>query len=459
MVHSPGNFFSILVFFLWVPFALWGARRWPPAKAGALLLVLPLMFLPERVYFKLPGLPSFAKTEIAILWLFIGVLWFHRARLKNIQLHKWSKLCLLVLIGGGVATVLANLDGVSQGEKYLAGHQLSDVLHSVIKITLNYALPFVLGAALFSDSRDLRVLFRILVGAALVYSVFVLIEVRLSPQFHNWVYGFFPHTFRQMVRAGGFRSIVFMIHALTVSMFLMVGILSAAALHKVKMKVFRVPAIWAIPYLLLVLLLNKTTAAFIYSLVGVALVLFSTPKTQFRVAMVLGIVVLLYPALRGAGLVPVDDIKDFALAKFGQERSESLMTRFENEEELLERANERPLFGWGTYGRPGIYHPRTGRQLSIADGDWVITIGTSGFVGFLSKFLLLLLPIFLAARQMKYLPSESDRRLVSAMAVIVAISTFDLIPNSSSHCLPIVFSGALFSCSAGTVRRAALNGA
>jgi hypothetical protein len=309
---------------------------------------------------------------------------------------------------------------------------------------------------MFNGSKDLRILFRIFVGAALVYSLFVLVEVRLSPQFHNWVYGFFPHTFGQMVRAGGFRSSVFMAHALTVSMFLMVGILSAATLHKANMKIFRVRAIWAIPYLMVVLLLNKSTAALVYSLVGALLILFSSPKTQFRVATVLAIIVLLYPVMRGAGLVPVEDIKEFAAAQFGEERAQSLTTRFDNEEVLLERANERPLFGWGGNGRSGIYHLSLGKQLSVADGAWVITIGSSGFVGFLGRFLLLLLPIFLTARQLKHLSSQSDRRLLSALAVILGISGFDLLPNSASHYMPLVFSGALIGCSTGMVRHASL---
>ena len=81
MIQTEGNALSVLVFFLWVPFALWGAKRWPPAKATALLLLLPVMFLPERVEFKLPGLPPFTKTEIAVLWLFVGVWLYHRKRL------------------------------------------------------------------------------------------------------------------------------------------------------------------------------------------------------------------------------------------------------------------------------------------------------------------------------------------------------------------------------------------
>ena len=73
MVHSDGNFLSILVFFLWVPFALWGAKRWPAPKAASLLLLLPLMFLPERVEFDLPLLPPFGKTEVAMLWAAIAL--------------------------------------------------------------------------------------------------------------------------------------------------------------------------------------------------------------------------------------------------------------------------------------------------------------------------------------------------------------------------------------------------
>ena len=89
MVHSAGNIFSLLAFFIWVPIALWGAYRWPPAKAAALLFLLPVMFLPEQVYFKLPGLPEFRKQRIAVFWIFIGVLLFHRDRLRSIRLGRW----------------------------------------------------------------------------------------------------------------------------------------------------------------------------------------------------------------------------------------------------------------------------------------------------------------------------------------------------------------------------------
>jgi len=455
MVHSDGNLFSILVFFLWIPVALWGARRWPPAKAAALLFLLPLMFLPELVYFDLPGLPFFNKERIAIFWLLIGVLLFHRERLTTVQLSRWTKLSMLLLLGGSVVTVFLNSDSISEGSTSLPGHQPYDAVNALITGTLDWLLPFALAAAMFRDAKDLRLLFRFLVGATLVYSIFQLIEIRLSPQLHAWVYGFFQHSFAQMMRGEGFRPIVFMAHALAVAMFTMVGVLAAATLYKTKTKVLGVSALWVMAFLWVIALLNKSVAAFLYTLAAVPLILFFTPKTQFRVAMLLAVTVLLYPALRARSLIPVEDIVGVVDAQFGEERAASLTTRFENEDQLLERARERLFFGWGTYGRANIYEHWSGKQKSISDGDWIITMGNWGLVGFLAKYLLLLLPIFVAARRIRYLRRLSDRRFLSALALIIGFSAFDMLPNGNYHYLPFVFSGALFGCSTGMLRHAA----
>jgi hypothetical protein len=297
-------------------------------------------------------------------------------------------------------------------------------------------------------------LFRILVGAGLVYSIFQLIEIRLSPQLHNWVYGFFQHDFAQTKRDGGYRPTVFMEHGIAVAMFTLVTIIATAALYKTRFRALRIPAGLSLTYLMLILFLSKSVAAILYSLMAVPLILFAAPKMQFRVAMVLGVIVLAYPSARGAGLVPVDDIRDWVAAEYGDEKVASVMTRFVNEERLLERADERYFFGWGWYGRAYTYDPDTGK-LAIRDGDWVITIGNWGRVGFLGKYLLLLLPLFMSARRLKRVGEESNRRLLAALALIVGFSAFDLLPNGNFNYLIFVFSGALMSCSAGILREGA----
>ena len=454
-MHPQGNLFSLMAPFVWIPIALWAARRWPPAKSAALLFLIPLMFLPQRIAFKLPGLPEFDKLRIAVVWLLIAVLLFHRQRLATVHLGKWIKLAILMLLGGSVVTMLLNTDAISEGSVRLPSHVPYDAVHHLLMNMLDYVLPFTLAAAMFRGPKDLRIFFGILVGATLVYSLLQLVEMRLSPQLHRWVYGFFQHHFVQTKRGGGYRPMVFMSHGLAASLFTATGVLAAAGLHKAKIKVFRVPARWALAYLWVILFLAKSVAAFLYTLLAVPLILFATPKTQFRVAAVLAVIVLVYPDIRGAGLVPVDDIQEWAASQYGEEKSRSVMARFINEEMLLERASERSFFGWGTYCRSCVHDPLSGDTSSVSDGDWIITWGKFGRVGFLAKYLLLILPIFVAARRLKHIRRMSDRRLLAALALITGLSVFDLLPNGNFNYLVFVFAGALLSCSEGILRQQA----
>ena len=451
-MHSQGNIFSYVALFVWIPIALWVARRWPPAKAAALLFLIPLMFLPQRIFFKPPGLPEFDKLRIAIVALLIAVLLFHRQRLATVRLGKWVKLAILLLLGGGVVTVLLNTHPAYDGSVYLRPHRPYDAVHSLLNNMLDYILPFTLAVAMFSGPKELRVFFRVFVGATLVYSILQIVELRLSPQLHDWVYGFFQHSFSQTKRGGGFRPMVFMSHGLALAMFTAAGVLAAAGLYKAKIRGLRIPALWAFPYLWIILFLSKSLAAFLYTIVAAPLILFTTPKTQFRVAALLAVIVLLYPDIRGAGLVPVNDIRDWIASRYGEDRAGSVMFRFVNEESLLERANERSFFGWGTYCRRCIHDPLTGEPSSTTDGDWIKTWGRFGRVGFLGKYLLLLLPIFLSASRLKYVRRMSDRRLLSALALIIAFSMSDLLPNGNFNYLVFVFSGVLMGCSEGILR-------
>jgi hypothetical protein len=454
-VYSEGNLLSILVFFLWVPFALWGARRWPPAKGTALLLLLPVMFLPERVEFRVTGLPPFSKNEIAILWILIGILLYHRPRFSTRPKSVWIRVWIAVLLVGQVVTVFTNMEPIMRGSKYLFGHGAYDSVRLMVDSSLDYVAPFVIGAAMFRSSKDLQALLKVLLGATLVYGILQLIEVRLSPQLNNWVYGFFQHSFMQMLRQGGFRPIVFMAHGLTVAMFTAAGLMTAATLMKANLRMGRFKPKWALPYLGVVAILNKSVAAFLYALTAVPLILFTSPKTQFRVAAVLAGIVLAYPTLRHFDILPVYDIRDALAAQFGEDRAQSLTTRLVNEESILERALDKPMFGWGTYGRSYDYSLKTGKQLTIPDGDWVNTIGLFGFVGFYGKYLLMLWPIFVVARRLRTIPRPTDRILLAGLAIILAFSAADHIPNSSAHYLPFVFSGALFGTSTGIVQAAA----
>ncbi len=176
---------------------------------------------------------------------------------------------------------------------------------------------------------------------------------------------------------------------------------------------------------------------------GVAgfLILFTRPRLQIRVAMVITIIALLYPMLRAADLVPTQAILD-SVASISADRAGSLQTRFDSEQLLLEHAHERFVFGWGRYGRNRTYG-EGGGFTSTTDGYWIIVIGTFGLVGFGALFGLLALPVFRAAPALKGATSEKERIFLAALTLIVAINIFDLLPNAGLIPWSWLLAGAL----------------
>jgi hypothetical protein len=134
--------------------------------------------------------------------------------------------------------------------------------------------------------------------------------------------------------------------------------------------------------------------------------------------------------LRVADLFPTTALVETA-ARLSADRAESLKTRFDNEAQLLDHAWQRLWFGWGRFGRNRIYNGWEGRDSSITDGTWVITLGVFGLVGFVAQFGLLALAVLRAAAALKYAPTVREGGYLAALALIVAVNIVDLLPNSS----------------------------
>jgi hypothetical protein len=182
-------------------------------------------------------------------------------------------------------------------------------------------------------------------------------------------------------------------------------------------------------------------AALLYGLVLVPLVAFSKPKFQLRIAAALVSIALFYPLLRSFDLFPTQTFIELSSSVSG-ERAQSLQTRFVNEDRLLERASQRLLFGWGRYGRSRIYDDY-GKDISLTDGQWIITLGQFGIVGFLAEFGLLSLAVF---RAVKLSSSNIDPITFlpfAAICLIVAVNILDLLPNSGLQPWTWLLSGAL----------------
>jgi hypothetical protein len=171
-------------------------------------------------------------------------------------------------------------------------------------------------------------------------------------------------------------------------------------------------------------------------------VLFVPPRWQIRIAVFFAFVAVAYPMLRNLQLVPLDAILAQAQA-ISPERAQSLAYRFDNEEQLLARAAEKPLFGWGGWGRSLIRDPETGQILSIPDGRWIIIFGTFGWLGYVCEFGLLALPLVLVWVYARKRTQAALSPWVAPLCLILGITMIDMLLNATLTPVTWLTAGAL----------------
>ncbi|HHB80287.1 MAG TPA: hypothetical protein ENK83_00855 [Aliiroseovarius sp.] len=294
---------------------------------------------------------------------------------------------------------------------------------------------------MLGDEAGRFLLFKALMVAGLVYSLPMLLEIRLSPQLNLWIYGYFQHNFIQMMREGGFRPIVFLYHGLWAAFFAFFAMSATLALARARRGVKRELLLLASAYLAGVLVLCKSLGSALYGAAMIPLILLAKPRLQIRLAMVLAALTFSYPLLKSLDLVPTDTLVSWA-RDYSEERGASLKFRIDNENVLFERARERPVLGWGSWGRNQPHHPITGELLTVTDGRWILTLGKFGWLGFLAEFGLLLVPIWLIWRQARR-PGAEVPELVGPMTLMLAVNCVDLIPKATITTMTWLLAGSL----------------
>ncbi len=425
---------------LWIPLSLLAFASLRPPVAALVCLLGGAMFLPCGAI-DLPLFPQLGKEEFTSLACLLGCLVFAPARLRRIRPWRGPELLVVVMLVGSVFTYATNRDPLVTGPTLRPGSQPTDLL--VPGLWLVWGVPFLVGRALFRRSQDLRLLLRALVLAALVYSLFVLIELRLSPQFHRWVYGYHQHAFVQTIRGSGYRPMVFMAHGLVLSLFVALCLIASVALARARQTVLGLSAGGIALYLGALLVLCKSAGALAYAALALPPLLLLSPGRLARGAALVGCLVLAYPALRSLDLLPVETVLGVAADLFDSERASSLQARLYNEKEVLDRATERLFFGWSGYARPQIWDPVTGQNQTTFDGYWALAIGEGGIVRFGSIFVLLLLPVFRAPRAIARVASQRDRWMLAGLSLIVAVRVLNQIPNTAIDPYLTLLSGAL----------------
>ena len=233
------------------------------------------------------------------------------------------------------------------GAIVLPAETMYDALSAVVA-QLIFIIPFFFGRQFFRNSTDNEEILRALVIAGLIYSLPMLFEIRMSPQLQTWIYGYFPGAFDQQVRYDGYRPVVFLGHGLGLAFFAMTTTVAAAAFWRTGTRILQLPAGGITAYLSAMLILCKSLGSLVYAAALIPMVRFAKPRLQMRAAAVLAAIAFCYPLLRTADIFPTETILN-AAQFVSEDRAASLKTRFDQEQQLLEHALRRPVFGWGQF--------------------------------------------------------------------------------------------------------------
>lgn len=444
------NLLAQIVLYSWPLVAVFLFRRLNLVQAFTATILLGYLFIPTRVGYDPPLLPPIDKATMPSLCALIG-LWLTETkarqqalraarkagtppepgrpaprRLRGSRITRIVPAIVVVMLLSSILTWATNQDPIFYGARVVSGIAPYDI-GSMMTTTLMTLLPFFL-ARRYLCTREAQIDFlKVFVWAGFAYSILALWEARMSPQLNRELYGFFAHSFVQHIRGNGFRPILFLSHGLLVGIFLAMTVLAAAALARADVDGKRRRWLWMTLWLLACLVISHNLGATLIAVALGALLLAFPMRWQFIVAALIAGIVLIYPMARGSGYVPAERIRGL-VSSYSAERAASLNVRLINEDILLAKAQQKPLSGWGGWGRNRIYDPKTGEDISVTDGAWVMTIGTDGWIGYLGTFGLLCLPVILSAlRHRRY---QLDA-VGAGMVVILAANLIDQIPNAS----------------------------
>ena len=366
-----------LLMYGWIPVILYLFQRFPAQRAIVLVFITATLFLPEITY-TFPVISVFDKTTASSYGVLLATLIYYPERFNSFK-PGWIDLPMLIWCLCIIPSQITN--------------DLSPISPTIVHI-VTWGVPYFLGRIYLSNLAGVRQLAIGIFVGGLIYVPLCLLELRLSPNLHLWVYGFAARgDFSQTIRFGGYRPTVFMQHGLWVGMWMMAAALIGLWLWRsgVIKKIWNIPVSWLALALLITFALVKSTGAYIYLALGIAALFIGK---QFRTAILLFLVVVaissyLYMGATG-DLYTEPHVMSF-VAGAEDDRSGSLAFRIKNEEILSEKARQKPIFGWGGSGGNRV-SDASGNDVAVTDSLWIIVFGQQGLIGLISFTSSMLLP-------------------------------------------------------------------
>ncbi len=415
---------------LWVPITLVIFSQFAVRRAILISYLTGWMFLPQAMI-AMPGLPDLTKMSVTAIGVLLGVCWRDFSRMSAYQ-FRWFDVpvlawCLAAPIAASVLNGLGLYDGLSEA----------------LRSTLLWAVPYFIGRQYFNDRQGVRDLAIALFVGGLIYMPLCWFEMRFSPQLHNKVYGYHAHSFAQTKRGDGFRPTVFMEHGLMVSLWMasasLVGIwLWVTGIVK---KIWHIPMQYAVPVLVLTTALGKSMNSLLLMIAGSATLILSKYIPMRILAIALVAAAPIYCVVRITGSWGGDAAITMT-QMIAPDRVLSLQFRFDNEMMLMDRAMERPIFGWGGQNRMAV-RDDDGKIISVTDGLWIIALGQRGMFGLIALLGTILVPAVLALQRPATDWVKQEYAPTIALGMVMIIFMIDNLPNGMENPVYMMCGGAV----------------
>jgi hypothetical protein len=458
----------------WVVLGVILFRYYPGHRLVVGMYVVGVLFLPEfgsTDYVE--GVPrpltvagvQLTKPNAIALGLLAGSLLFDRRRWSAPR-PRWFDLPMLAWCVGpavsSVANSLIHSDPVSAyvptsggalgtATTWLVSSDLYDGVVRSLDVVVGWGVPYCLARLYITDSKKLGELVLCVVAGAVVYVPLCLLEMWVSPQLHRWVYGFHQHEFQQSIRFDSYRPMVFLEHGLAVGFWMVVGTLAAVwlwvtgPLRKVPYPGGHVSGLWLVIPLVVTTVACKSTGALALGVLGFAVLALARAVRRPAPVLILLCIAPLYAVARTAGSWDGQVVVDLTHDIVGADRAQSLEFRLQNESLLVEKALERPLVGWGGWGRSRVYDQQ-GQPITIADGLWIVTLGERGLFGLVTLGFVLLLPVALLIVRHGSRPwTQPGLATAAVAAVILGLYSIDCLFNGMVNPVFILLVGGLIA--------------
>ncbi|HEY9632398.1 MAG TPA: O-antigen ligase domain-containing protein [Coleofasciculaceae cyanobacterium] len=429
---------ALLALFIWFPIVLlYIFQKFPPQRAVIVSFIVAWLYLPVA-QFKLPGIPVYDKMNATGYSLLLATLLYDPMRFAAFK-PGWVDLPMLIWCFCPLPSSMVNGLGPYDG------------MSSVFTQVMTWGVPYLMGRVYLNSMTGLRELATGIFIGGLSYVPLCLIEGRLSPQMHRWVYGYYAsQDFNQAMRLGGYRPTVFMSHGLMVGAWMMAATLCGIWLWKsgTLKQLWNIPIKQLVIVLIITFILCRSTGAYLLLLIGLA-ILFCGNWLRTALPLLLlifGMSMYLYNGVNSA--VDIQQVNAVATQLSGPERAQSLKFRLDNEEKLAKKARQQMILGWGGFGRNRVYERNWKGDLidvSVTDSLWIISFGVYGLVGLISSFAALLVPS--AALVLLRYPARMWTHPKVApgvvLAVVVTLYMLDCVLNAMTNPIFALASGGI----------------